>query len=125
MAPKNLTSVGLEEAEIRYPSNVVWNASTSELYEHIIRRDEGEPAVRVDRDVLGAHRPLDWLTSSRKMRLDVFELACDDVEPSEIPEDDQHEHDNHERKDFEFSHGSSGGSSPLSQSNLMLGMHPL
>ncbi len=41
MAPKNLTSVGLEEAEIRYPSNVVWNASTSELYEHIIRRDEG------------------------------------------------------------------------------------
>ena len=41
MATQNLTSVGLEEVEIRYPANVVWNATTSELYEHIIRREEG------------------------------------------------------------------------------------
>lgn len=41
MASQNLTPVGLEEAGILYPSNVIWNAPTSELYEHIIRRNEG------------------------------------------------------------------------------------
>lgn len=37
----NLTPVGLEEVEVRYPGTVFWNASTGELYEHIVRRDEG------------------------------------------------------------------------------------
>lgn len=41
METQNLTPVGLDAAEIKYPSNVVWNATTSELYEHIIRREEG------------------------------------------------------------------------------------
>ena len=37
----NLTPVGLEEVEIRYPGKVYWNSSTGELYEHIVRRGEG------------------------------------------------------------------------------------
>lgn len=41
MVSQNLTPVGLDAAEIRYPSKVVWNATTSELYEYIIRRNEG------------------------------------------------------------------------------------
>jgi len=37
----NLTSVGLNEVGIIYPGKVHWNASTGELYEHIVRRNEG------------------------------------------------------------------------------------
>jgi phosphoenolpyruvate carboxykinase (ATP) len=39
---KNLTPVGLEESCLKNTGTVYWNASSGELYEHIIRREEGE-----------------------------------------------------------------------------------